>query len=104
MDAELLKYSMEGFGTDERLLTEIVCTRSNNDLKAANAVFIRLNGRSVANWVAADTSGRFQRFLIRCLQADCNEFLVDKPHAELQAKQVHDAITGGGVCGAWVPQ
>ena len=39
LDAELLKESMAGWGTDDQLLCELVCTRSNAELRAAKAIF-----------------------------------------------------------------
>lgn len=92
MDAELVKDSMEGFGTDESLLTEIVCTRSSKELKEADRFFIDKHGRNIAKWVSLDTSGTYQRFLVRCLQGDCDEGLVDAPLSQIQAKAINDGI------------
>ena len=72
-DAEFLKEAMVGWGTDEKLLTEVVCTRTNAELNNAKVKFEELNGKSVQDWIEGDTSGRYERFLLMCLQGRRNE-------------------------------
>jgi len=72
-DAEFLVQAMKGWGTDDKLLTEIVCTRSNAELANAKTKFEEINGKSAQDWIEGDTSGRYERFLLLCLQGRRNE-------------------------------
>ena len=95
-DAELLADSMEGFGTDESLLTEICCTRSNLEILAAKRAFMNSKGKSVENWVSQETSSMYMRFLFRCLQGDRKECFSDAALAAEQAGELNAAGLGGG--------
>lgn len=87
---------MKGLGTNDSLLCEIVCTRSNKELLAAKKYFEEANGKSVEEWVEGDTSGFYTTFLLRCLKADRLEGTADKKLADQQVDQLHDAGLGGG--------
>jgi hypothetical protein len=73
LDAQFLVEAMKGWGTDEKLLTEIVCTRTNAELALAKAKFQQVNGKSVEDWIEGDTSGLYSRFLLKCLEGRRNE-------------------------------
>eukprot|EP00928_Gymnodinium_smaydae_P048584 TRINITY_DN3249_c0_g1_i1.p1 TRINITY_DN3249_c0_g1~~TRINITY_DN3249_c0_g1_i1.p1 ORF type:complete len:949 (-),score=153.37 TRINITY_DN3249_c0_g1_i1:493-3285(-) len=96
LDAELLVEGMKGLGTDDTLLCEIVCTRSNRELELAKAVFQEREGKSVDEWVEGDTSGFYTTFLLRCLKADRAEGYCSQELAERQVEQLHAAGLGGG--------
>eukprot|EP00928_Gymnodinium_smaydae_P048586 TRINITY_DN3249_c0_g3_i1.p1 TRINITY_DN3249_c0_g3~~TRINITY_DN3249_c0_g3_i1.p1 ORF type:complete len:1410 (-),score=231.12 TRINITY_DN3249_c0_g3_i1:217-4335(-) len=96
LDAELLVDSMKGLGTDDTLLCEIVCTRSNHELELAKAIFQEREGKSVDEWVEGDTSGFYTTFLLRCLKADRAEGFCSQQLAERQVEQLHAAGLGGG--------
>eukprot|EP00928_Gymnodinium_smaydae_P073932 TRINITY_DN5702_c0_g1_i1.p1 TRINITY_DN5702_c0_g1~~TRINITY_DN5702_c0_g1_i1.p1 ORF type:complete len:1058 (-),score=293.92 TRINITY_DN5702_c0_g1_i1:233-3349(-) len=96
LDAELLRESMKGWGTNDSLLCEIVCTRTNKELEVAKAAFAESEGKSVEEWVEGDTSGFYTTFLLRCLRADRSEGYSDQGLAERQADQLHAAGLGGG--------
>jgi hypothetical protein len=94
LDAELLKESMKGWGTDDNLLCELVCTRSNKELRAAKAIFEEQNGKTVEDWVEGDTSGKYESFLMACLRADrCESTDVDEQKAARQAQKLHEAAS-----------
>jgi len=96
LDAELLKESMEGWGTNDGLLCELLCTRSNQELNAAKAIFAEKEGKPVEEWVDGDTSGDYQSLLLACLKADREESLnSDEAAAKLQASQLNSAGFGG---------
>jgi len=70
LDAELLLESMKGWGTDDGLLCEIICTRTAKELEAAAAVFAEQNGKPLTDWIDGDTSGRYQDFMLECLKTE----------------------------------
>jgi hypothetical protein len=59
---------MRGFGTNDQLLTEIVCTRTNAEIMAAKIAFQAKLGKTLEEWIEGDTSGMYAQFLLACLQ------------------------------------
>ncbi|CAE8627259.1 unnamed protein product [Polarella glacialis] len=100
LDAELLKESMQGWGTNDGLLCELLCTRSNRELTAAKAILAESGGgKTLQDLVEGDTSqGSYQALLLACLRAERDESLgkTDEAAAKQQATQLYHAGFGGG--------
>jgi hypothetical protein len=45
-DAQLVHDAIKGLGTNDDELIEVLCTRNNGELKAMQAAYMRLYGRS----------------------------------------------------------
>ena len=94
-DAELLINAMEGWGTDESLLTELCCTRSNLELREAKEVFKKWKGKDLETWVSSETGSTFgnptsyQKFLLRCLRGDRRECYSDPDEAQKTAAELY---------------
>uniref|UniRef100_A0A8C9Y7I8 Annexin n=2 Tax=Sander lucioperca TaxID=283035 RepID=A0A8C9Y7I8_SANLU len=76
-DAKMMRKAMEGAGTDEHSLIEILVTRSNEEILAMNAAYKNAYKKSMEEALHSDTSGFFCRILVSlvlCLElADaCN--------------------------------
>jgi hypothetical protein len=56
-DASLIKKAVAGLGTDESLLSEVLCTRSPTELKEAAAAYQRLYNKNMEADIKSDTSG-----------------------------------------------
>ena len=56
-DAETLYKAMKGIGTDEDDLSEILCTRSYQEIAEIQKEFLSAYGKSVAEWITDETSG-----------------------------------------------
>jgi annexin A7/11 len=97
IDADLLYKSMEGWGTNESMLSRIVSTRSNKELEAAKATFKTKYEKTVEEWVSSETDddGPYSHFLLRCLKADHKVAFVDEKHAKVQAQALVAAGLGG---------
>jgi len=96
LDAELLVESMKGWGTDDTMLCELICTRSNKELKEAKAIFLEQEGKALEQWVDGDTSGGYQDFLMACLAANRDESLVvNSAQAKNQAANIKNCLDGG---------
>ena len=68
-DAECLHHAMKGMGTEDDCLIEILCTRSNEQLKEIIKEFELLSpNSSLEDWVRGDTSGAYRNLLISLLQ------------------------------------
>ena len=73
-DAENLYYGMKGLGTDEDVLIEIICTRSNEKLKEINEEFSKISPKhSLEKWIESETSGSFRKLLISLIQCKRSE-------------------------------
>uniref|UniRef100_A0A8D1A6B7 Annexin n=1 Tax=Sus scrofa TaxID=9823 RepID=A0A8D1A6B7_PIG len=63
-DAKQLKKAMEGAGTDEKALIEILATRTNAEIRAINEAYKEDYHKSLEDALSSDTSGHFKRILI----------------------------------------
>ncbi|TKC44262.1 hypothetical protein EI555_016621, partial [Monodon monoceros] len=63
-DAKQLKKAMEGAGTDEKALIEILATRTNAEIRAINEAYKEDYHKSLEDDLSSDTSGLFKRILI----------------------------------------
>uniref|UniRef100_A0A2K6THI3 Annexin n=1 Tax=Saimiri boliviensis boliviensis TaxID=39432 RepID=A0A2K6THI3_SAIBB len=63
-DAKQLKKAMEGAGTDEKTLIEILATRTNAEIRAINEAYKEDYHKSLEDAISSDTSGHFRRILI----------------------------------------
>ena len=84
-DAHCLRSAMKGAGTDEAVLVEILCTRSNKEIgeikdayKKGNVTHVHVHylficalaayGRNLEKDVVSETSGHFKRLLVSMCQ------------------------------------
>lgn len=94
-DATSLRKAIKGIGTDESVLIEILCTRTNAEIVAIKQSYQRLFSRDLEKDVAGDTSGHFKKFLISLLQAYRDESqTVDLAKAAADAQVLYKAGEG----------
>uniref|UniRef100_A0A8C8FPW8 Annexin n=1 Tax=Oncorhynchus tshawytscha TaxID=74940 RepID=A0A8C8FPW8_ONCTS len=69
-DAKMMRKAMEGAGTDEHALIEILVTRSNGEIQAMNAAYRagEAYSKSMEDAIQSDTSGRFSQILTSLVQ------------------------------------
>lgn len=79
-DARELHRAMKGAGTNESVLIEILCTRTNHQLKQIKGAYKLFTGRNLESDVSGDTSGDFKHLCIALLQASRDE----STHVDLQ--------------------
>ncbi|XP_005410994.1 PREDICTED: annexin A13 isoform X4 [Chinchilla lanigera] len=93
--ARQLQKAMKGMGTDEAVLIEILCSRTNKEISAIKEAYQRLFNKSLESDVKGDTSGNLRKILVSLLQADRDEGdEVDKELAGQDAKDLYDAGEG----------
>lgn len=91
-DAWALHDAMSGAGTTESTLIEIMCSRTNDEIKAIKDAYKRLYKKDLAKELQSETSGYFKRLLYSLAQASRNEGDdVNSADAAADAKALHDA-------------
>ncbi|XP_039174652.1 annexin A3 [Crotalus tigris] len=85
-DAEALKKAMEGLGTDETKVIEILTGRSNAQRQLIAAEYKSYTGKELKDALKEDTSGDFGRVLVALVT----------PPAEFDAEHINRTIRGMG--------
>lgn len=62
--AEALHDAMEGIGTEEEVLIEVMCGLSNRDVQAVTYTFQQMYGMSLEDALKSETSNCFKRILV----------------------------------------
>lgn len=91
-DADELRYSMKGLGTDEDILVEILASRNNQQIREIGRAYQEAFKRDLAKDIASDTSGDFQKALLALAKGDRDE----NPHvneelADNDARALYEA-------------
>ncbi|XP_041930711.1 annexin A6 isoform X1 [Alosa sapidissima] len=90
-DAKMMKKAMEGAGTDEHALIEILVTRSNEEIQAMCAAYQEAYKKSLEDAISSDTSGHFCRILVSLVQGARENGLVDIDRVHEDAQALADA-------------
>jgi annexin A7/11 len=72
-DAFYLYKSMKGVGTNDEALVEVLCSRSNEEIKKIIEEYKRQFNDDLERKVSSDTSGNYKKFLISLLQCQRSE-------------------------------
>ncbi|XP_019666059.1 annexin A6 isoform X3 [Felis catus] len=96
-DAKQLKKAMEGAGTDEKALIEILATRTNAEIRAICEAYKEDYHKSLEDALSSDTSGHFKRILVSLATGNREEGGEDRDQAREDA-QVAAAFQ---LCGPW---
>ncbi|KAM5255855.1 annexin A5 [Ctenodactylus gundi] len=91
-DAYELKHALKGAGTNEKVLTEIIASRTPEELRAIKEVYEEEYGSSLEDDVVGDTSGYYQRMLVVLLQANRDlDAGIDEAQVEQDAQALFQA-------------
>ncbi|XP_036372210.1 annexin A2 [Megalops cyprinoides] len=88
-DAHRLRQAMQGLGTDEETLLEVLCTRSPHQLKDITATYKQEYGKDLEKDLISETSGDFTKLLQALLKKENSTGVVDK-----DTKDLIDAVNG----------
>ncbi|XKL63636.1 hypothetical protein PGB90_006000 [Kerria lacca] len=92
--ASEIHHAIEGFGTNEETLVEILCTASNSEINTIKEAYQRFYGNSMERDLCGDTSGHFRRLMISLVQGRRSEnYVVDESAAMRDAQ----ALMAAGV-------
>ncbi|XP_073428105.1 annexin A5 isoform X2 [Dendrobates tinctorius] len=88
-DAYELRHAIKGAGTDEKVLSEILASRTPAEISHTKKVYKEEYERELEDSITGDTSGYFQRMLVVLVQANrdpdskVNDALVEKDAQDL---------------------
>ncbi|VDK56089.1 unnamed protein product, partial [Anisakis simplex] len=82
-DVTQLHKAMHGLGTKDKVLIEIICSRTNDEIWAIRSLYEERYGKTLVDAVQGDTSGDFERLLVSLLQGnrDDQSYYVDDSKA-----------------------
>ncbi|XP_078350996.1 uncharacterized protein LOC144635778 isoform X3 [Oculina patagonica] len=94
-DAKNLYNATKGLGTDEDVLIEVLCTRTNAQLKEINKAYSKMYDNSLESDLKGDTSGDLETILVTLNKGQRDESTkVDKEMAKKDAKELQEAGVG----------
>lgn len=68
LDAQAIRKAIKGFGTDESVLIEILCTQSSREINEIKKEYNELFKRDLVNDIKNETSSEFKHFLLAILK------------------------------------
>lgn len=95
-DASEIRGSIKGLGTDEDVLIEFLCSRSNSELVEIKKVYKDLFKKDLDKDVAGDTSGNFAKLLLALVQTKRTDpsCVVDYEKIDEDARALYNAGVG----------
>jgi len=90
LDAVDLKHAIDGMGTNEVALIDIVCTKESHEMQALQHAYRTVYGKDLEKEVGGDTSGYFKRFLVSLIAARRSTAPPDHAKAVAQAKELYE--------------
>lgn len=91
LEARDLKNAIDGAGTDEDSLIDIVCTKTNSQMMDLKNAYKLLHKKDLEKDVSGDISGYFKRFIVSLCAAFRSEAPPDHGKAVQQAKELYEA-------------
>lgn len=95
-DAVALRNAMEGLGTDEKTLSTIMSGRSNAEMQTIREEYQNLYGVSLEENVKGDTSGNYQKALLKLMSGSRSNAPANQGEARADAAALRQAMQGMG--------
>lgn len=96
-DAYCIKKAVQGAGTNERALVEILCSRTNKEIEAIKASYQTMYQKDMEKAVGSDVSGNFKNILMSLMTASRDpepEEDVNEEEAATEAQALYNAGEG----------
>ncbi|MEQ8982354.1 MAG: annexin, partial [Deltaproteobacteria bacterium] len=96
-DAVALHEAIDGLGTDEQKLIDVLSNRTNREIRAIRSAYQEMFGESLDDAIKGDTSGDLETMLLTLASGNRDESgTVDQAQATRDAVALHQAIDGWG--------
>ncbi len=96
-DAVALHQAMDGMGTDEQSLINLLSNRTNREIRAIKTAYQEMFGESLDDRIKSETSGDLETMLLKLSSGNRDESgTVDSAQATRDAVALHQAIDGWG--------
>lgn len=92
--ADHVHSAMQGIGTNENTLVEILCTRNNHEINTLKATYQRKYNKPLQHNLQGETSGHFRRLLISMTTGARDEANTNLQMAPQLAQQLYKAGEG----------
>merc|ERR1719433_1817555 len=90
MNAWFCHKAMKGAGTDEKALIDILCTKTNAEMKLIKKAYKDMYDKDLEKVVSGETSGHLKRVLVGCMSANRAD-TADEDKAAKDAKDLKEA-------------
>lgn len=91
LEAHDLRKALDGMGTNEFALIDVVCTKNNQEMRDLKDAYRRMYGKDLENEVSGDVSGYMRRLLVSLITANRSNAAPDQMKAAQQAKDLQKA-------------
>ncbi|CAL1270978.1 unnamed protein product [Larinioides sclopetarius] len=93
--ADCLYDAVQGLGTDEKCIIEILCTHENREIEEIKTCFRQKYNKDLEEALISDTSGRFRHLVRSLAAAERDETVeIDFERAERDAQRLFDGGVG----------
>jgi annexin A7/11 len=96
-DVEALMKAMKGLGTDEKVLTAIISSRSNAELQEIRKLFEHNYKKDLIKEIKSETSGYYEDLLVSLLE-EHNEYLAGLVHAAIAGLGTNEDLLIEVIC------
>eukprot|EP00117_Sycon_ciliatum_P027748 scpid84390/ scgid22467/ Annexin A7; Annexin VII; Annexin-7; Synexin len=90
-DATCLHKAISGLGTKDKVLIEIMCSRTNEQIAEIKAAYKKKFKNELEKDIKGDTSGDYERLLVSLCQGGREEKPVDPALAAAEAQKLYEA-------------
>jgi len=92
VDAYYVRKSMKGSGTQESILIQVICTKTNEEIDAFKKAYTDMFERDIVEDITGETTGEFEELLVALLQGGRDEEKeVCESSAQEEAQEILDA-------------
>ena len=91
LEAHDLKKAIDGAGTDEEAVIDVMCTKTNSEMQELKQAYKTMYHKDLERDVSSDVSGYFKRFIVSLAAAHRSDNPADMNKAAQQANELYGA-------------
>jgi len=89
-----LKDAIDGFGTKENSLIDIVCTKTNAEMRELKSAYKQMFRKDPEHDCTGDVSGDMRRLIVSLMMANRSDYGPDPQKAAIQARELYQSGVG----------